>query len=129
MAFVLRLLINAVALWAAVRFINGITYEGTWVGLLGVALVFGILNAIVRPILYLLTCPLVFLTLGLFVFVLNGVMLWLTSALSDSLGLAFHVDGLVPAILGALVISIVSAVLSIFLPDSKAEDKRKRDRD
>lgn len=121
MSFVLRIFLTAVALWVAVEFVPGIGYQGDSAGLLGVALIFGLVNAVVRPLLYLLTCPLVFLTLGLFVFVLNGLMLLLTAALAGEVGLAFTVDGLVPAILGALVIGLVSAVLSIFVGDGDRE--------
>jgi putative membrane protein len=117
MKFVVRLLINAVALWVATKIIPGISYEGGFVGLLLVALVFGVLNAFVRPILALLTCPLMVLTLGLFTLVLNAVMLLLTGAASDALGLSFFVHGLVPAILGGLVVSIVSVLLSVFVKD------------
>ena len=123
MRFVLRLLVTAAALWAAVSFIEGITYEGGWVGLLGVALVFGVVNATVRPFLKLLTCPLIVVTLGLFIFVLNAIMLLLTSALASALGLAFYVDGFWAALAGAIVVSVVSAVLNIALGD---EDRRKK---
>jgi putative membrane protein len=84
-----------------------------------VALVFGVLNAILRPILKLLTCPLIILTLGLFTFVINAVMLWLTSAVSESFGLGFHVAGFVPAFLGALVVTVVSVLLSVFVRDDE----------
>lgn len=117
MRFLLRLIVTAVALWAAVALVNGITFTGSWISLLLVALIFGLVNAIVRPLLKLLTCPLVLLTLGLFVFVINALMLWLTSALSVSLGLGFHVAGFASAFWGALVVSIVSVLLSIFVPD------------
>ena len=80
---------------------------------------FGVLNAIVRPILGLLTCPLMVLTLGLFTLVLNALMLLLTGAVSASLGLGFHVAGFVPAFLGAIVVSIVSIILSIFVRDDR----------
>jgi putative membrane protein len=118
MRFLVRLLINAAALWVAVRLVHGITYEGGgWLPFLGVALVFGLVNAFIRPVLKLLSLPLIFLTLGLFALVVNGAMLWLTSALSGALGLGFHVDGCWTAILGALIVSIVSALLSVFLPE------------
>jgi putative membrane protein len=117
MYFLLRLLVTAASLWVAVRLVPGITYSGSWLGLLGVALVFGFLNAIVRPILFLLTCPLLVITLGLFVFVLNAIMLLLTSSLAGSLGLAFHVDGFLSAFLGAIVIGVTSALLNIFVGD------------
>ena len=85
--------------------------------LLVVALVFGIINALVRPVLLLLTCPLVVLTLGLFLFVLNGFLLWLTAAFSGALGIHFHVAGFWPAIWGGLVVGIVSMLLNIFVRD------------
>jgi len=118
MRFLLRLLINAAALWVAVQLIHGITYSSDdWVPFFAVALIFGIVNAFIRPIVKLLSLPLIILTLGLFALVVNGLMLLLTSALSDALHLHFHVEGCGTAILGALVVSIVSALLSMFLVD------------
>jgi putative membrane protein len=111
--FILRLLATAAALWVAVELLPGITYQGEWPGLLVVALVFGVVNAVIRPILAMLTCPLVVLTLGLFIFVLNGLMLWLTSAISGALGISFHVDGVLSAIIGALIVGVVSMVLNM----------------
>jgi putative membrane protein len=116
MRFVIRLLINAVALYVATRIVPGVVYDGQgFTGILLVALVFGVLNAFLRPILTLLTCPLQMLTLGLFTIVINAIMLLLTSAASDFLGLGFHVDGLWPAVVGALVVSLVSILLSLFV--------------
>jgi putative membrane protein len=124
MHLVLRLLINAAALWAATRIVSGVSFTGDWRLLLGVAIVFGALNLLVRPVLKLLTFPLLILTLGLFTFVLNAVMLWLTSALSDAFGLGFHVQGFVAAFLGALVVSVVNFALSLVLmPDRSAEQR------
>ena len=117
MRFLLRLLVNAVALWVATRIVPGVSHTGSGLALLAVALVFGLLNALVRPILALVTCPLLILTLGLFTFVINAVILLLTSALSASLGIGFHVDGFWPAFLGALVVSVVSILLSVFVRD------------
>jgi putative membrane protein len=115
MRFLIRLLVTAFALWVAVRLVPGIEYQGEPWGLLVVALVFGLVNAIVRPILFLLTCPLVLLTLGLCIFVLNALMLLLASSLALTLGLSFTVDGFLPALLGALVVGVVSTVLSVFV--------------
>ena len=115
MKFLLRLAATAVALWAAVMIVPGITYAGGAVGLLGVALVFGVVNAVIRPILKLLTCPLVILTLGLFVFVLNALMLWLTGELAQSLGIGFQVAGFWAALFGAIIVSIVSTLLTLFV--------------
>ncbi len=115
MHFLIRLFINTVALWVATRVVSGITYTGTPAALLLVALVFGVLNAFVRPVLKLLTCPLLILTLGLFTLLLNAFMLWLTGAVSGGLKLGFHVSGFGAAFWGGLVISLVSIVLSIFV--------------
>ena len=84
---VLRLLINAAALWVAVRIVPGVSHSGGWLGLLGVALIFGFVNTVVGMTAKVLTFPLIFVTLGLFIFVINGLMLWLTSAVS---GRTFH---------------------------------------
>jgi len=121
MRFLIRVLINAVALWVASALIQGISYNGGWTTLLLVALVFGILNAVIRPILKLLTCPLLILTLGLFTLVLNAAMLLLTSSLSQALGLGFHVDGFWPAFWGGVIISVVSIVLSVFVRDEERQ--------
>jgi putative membrane protein len=125
MRFLMRLVVTAIALWAATRLVSGITFHGNWLGLAGVALVFGLLNSIVRPILSFLAFPLLIVTLGLFTFVLNALMLLLTSALSSKFGFDFHVAGFWPAFWGAIVIGIVSFLLSMFLPD----DRRDRDDD
>ncbi len=117
MRFFLRLLINAAALWVATLIVPGVTHSGSGGTLLLVALVFGLLNALLRPLLAVLSCPLLILTLGLFTFVINGLILWLTSAVSGSLGIGFHVDGFWAAFLGAFVVSIVSILLSIFVRD------------
>jgi putative membrane protein len=122
MRLLLRILINAAALWVAVRIVPGVSFHGSLTTLLGVALVFGVLNVIVKPILMLFSLPALILTLGLFTFVVNGVLLWLTSVASRSLGLGFRVSSPSSAIIGAIVVSIVSLVLSMFLgSDRKAE--------
>jgi len=118
MPFLIRLLVNAAALWVATRLVSGVSYTGGVVPFLGVALVFGIVNAFIRPIAKLLALPLIIVTLGLFTFVVNGLMLWLTSSLSGSLGLGFHVAGFWPAFWGALIVSLVSAVLSMLVSES-----------
>jgi putative membrane protein len=125
MSIIVRLVVNAVALWVATQLVPGITYTGDGVSLLGVALVFGVLNVILKPVLLILTLPFLIITLGLFTLVLNAVMLWLTSAASSSLGLGFHVDGFVPAFLGALVVSVVSFAMSLFVSgDTSKKDKK-----
>jgi len=122
MSILVHLLINAAALWVATRLVDGITFTGTLPTLLGVALVFGVLNVIVRPILKFLTFPFFIITLGLFTFVLNAVMLLITSAASDALALGFHVNGFIAAFIGALVVTVVSFVLSLF---AGSNDKKK----
>src|SRR5437588_467867 len=117
MRFVIRLLVNSAALWVATRLVPGVSYTGGWAPFLGVALVFGVVNAIIRPITQVLAFPLIIVTLGLFILVINGLMLWLTSALSGALALGFHVRGFWPAFFGALVVSIVSMVLSMVVVD------------
>lgn len=119
--FLIRFLITAAALWLAVALVPGITHDGSWLGLLGVALVFGLVNALIRPIIKLLTCPLIILTLGVFLLVLNALMLWLTAELSNALGLDFHVAGFWSAFWGALLISIVSAVGNLVFPRERRE--------
>ncbi len=113
--FLVRLLINAAALWVAVRVVPGVTYAGGWMAFFAVALIFGMVNTVVGFITKLLTFPLIIVTLGLFIFVVNGLMLWLTSAVSGALGIGFEVEGFWPAFWGALVVSIVSTVLSIMV--------------
>ena len=81
MNFLIRLVINAIALWLATRLVDGISFDGDLVFLLVVALIFGVVNAIVKPILIFLTFPFLIVTLGLFLLVLNGVMVWLTGAI------------------------------------------------
>ena len=115
MKILIRLLINAAALWVAVRIVPGVSFTGDSRLLLVVALIFGVLNASLKPLLFVLTIPFMLLTLGLFTFVLNALLLWTTSAVSTAIGLGFHVDGFFAALIGALVVSVVSLVLSMFV--------------
>jgi putative membrane protein len=112
MSLILRLLINAAALYVATRFVDGIVFSGTPGSLLGVALVFAVVNTLIKPVLQLLSLPVLFLTLGLFALVINAGMLLLTSALSERLGLGFEVRGFTAAFIGAIVVSVVSALLN-----------------
>lgn len=111
--FVIRLFVNALALSAAAYFVQGITLDGGFGPVLLVALVFGLVNAILKPIVMLVTLPLLFVTLGLFTLVINAGLLLLTARLTDAL----VVDGFGPAFWGALVVSIVSMLLSWLLDD------------
>jgi putative membrane protein len=116
----LSLLVNAVALLVAAWLIPGIHLAAAgghpttndWVTLVVVALIFGVLNAVIRPILIILSLPLELLTLGLFTFVINAFMLLLTSWIAQGMGFGFRVDGFVSALLGSLIVSVVSFVLS-----------------
>jgi putative membrane protein len=122
MNFLIRLLINAVALWLATRLVDGISFDGEMIFLLLVALIFGVVNAIVKPILIFLTFPFLIVTLGLFLLVLNGAMVWLTGAISDAADLGFHVSGFRAAFLGGLVVSVASFLLSLMVgKDPKTE--------
>src|SRR6188474_1557722 len=116
MNLLIRLIINALALWLATRLVDGISFDGQIAFLFVVALVFGAVNTIVKPILMV--------TLGLFLLVLNAAMLWLTGAISDAAGLGFHVSSFTAAFLGGLVVSVVSFVLSLMVGgDSKKKSK------
>lgn len=118
--FILRWLINAVALYAAVALVPGIVAQSTnWLSFLWLALIFGLLNALLRPLLKLLTCPLIFLTLGLFTLVINTFLFWLSGVIGTNFGVGFTVAGFWPAFLGGLVVSIVSVVLTMIFKDDK----------
>jgi putative membrane protein len=116
---ILRWAINALALFITVQLVPGLHFTGTVPQLFGVAAVFGILNAVLRPILAVLTCPLMMLTLGLFALVLNGAMLKLTAVLAADWG--FRVDGWLPAIIGGLLIGIVSFLAAVIIPEPKGD--------
>jgi putative membrane protein len=127
---ILRLLANAGALAVATWLLSGITLTASTTGqkvltLLIVALIFGIVNAIVKPIFTLVTAVAVLLTLGLFLIVINALMLLLTSWLSDQFNLGWSVDGFWTAVLGSIIISIISFILNAFIPD---KDERRRGR-
>ena len=115
----LRFLATAAALYVASKIVPGITHTGSALALLGVAAVFGVVNTIIAPVVKLLALPFIILTLGLLALVINALMLGLTSWLAGKLELGFHVDGFFPALLGSLVISIVSALLMFVLDDKK----------
>ena len=123
MQLLVRLVINAVALWCAARFVNGISYTGSWQGLAGLSLVFGVVNTIIRPVLAFFSFPIRLITLGLFTLVLNAMMLMLTAWLAVKVDIAFAVRGFVPAVLGALVVSVVSMVLGLVLARDGKEDE------
>jgi len=117
--------INAVAIWVAIVIVPGLGAEGGWTVYLWVALILGLVNALIAPVVKVLTCPLILLTLGLFTLVINGAMLWLAGVISRELGLGFYVRDLWAAILGAVVVSVVSFALSV-LTGVHREERRDR---
>ncbi|HMQ32039.1 MAG TPA: phage holin family protein [Chloroflexaceae bacterium] len=117
----LRWLISSLGIFAAIWIVPGISFSGPGWHIGVVALVFGLLNALLRPLIYLLTCPLVILTLGLFGLVINAMLLGLTSALADQLAISFRVAGFWPAFWGGLVISLVSTLLSVLAGDTRVQ--------
>ncbi len=127
MVFLIRILVNAAALFVATRVVPGITIgldnsisnTRDIETLLIVALIFGLVNAVIKPILATLTCPLYILTLGLFTFVVNALMLLLASWIATQLGFIFTVDGFAAALVGAIVISIVSFILSAVIGEER----------
>ena len=112
-SLLLHWILNAIALWLAAALIPGLEFTGGPGRLLLVAAVFGIVNSILRPLLTILTCPLIVLTLGLFSLVLNGLMLLITGWVSESWNLGFTVSGFWAAFFGGLVVGLVSLVLSV----------------
>ena len=125
MSLLLRLLINALALLVAAWVVPGIELaaahgqvsQRAWITVILVALIFGLVNAIIRPVLFFLTFPLTVLTLGLFIFVLNALMLSVTSWIAEGMDLDFRVHGFRAALLGALIVSVVSWVLNRLVRD------------
>jgi len=125
MAFILRVLINGVAIWLATLLLSGLEIVG-WdstaqkIGIiLLIALIFGIVNAVVKPIVKVLSIPLYILTLGLFTLVVNALMLMLTAWITEFTDWGLRVDGFWWAVGGGLIISVVSFALSVVIPESK----------
>lgn len=123
MKILIRWVITAVALFAAAWLVPGIVVEGDgWTVYAGMAVILALVNAIVRPVLKLLTCPLIILTLGVFVLVINGFTLWLASRIAQSwCGVGYTVDGFGAAFLGGLIVSIISVVLSALVREEDGE--------
>ena len=127
MRFVLRVLVSAAALGVATWAVSGIELlagsDWTRVGtLLAVALIFGLINATLKPLIKVVGCAFYVLTLGLIALVVNGLLLWLTSVIAGDLSLPFHVTGFWPAFWGAIIVGLVSWLLNLLIGD-----KRKRD--
>ena len=119
MRLLFRWAVSIAALFVAAWIVPGIEVDGNaWLAFAAMAVILGLVNAVVRPILRLLTCPLIVLTLGAFLLVINGLTLWLASYLAVNVfQIGFRVNGFVAAFLGALVVSVVSVILSLFVPD------------
>jgi putative membrane protein len=123
--FLLRLIINAAALAATAAILPGIHIQNDRIGtLLLIALIFGIVNAVLKPIIVIMSCPLIILTLGLFAIAINGIMLLITSAIA---GNRFTIDGFWWAVLGGLIVGIISGVLEGALGVNDKDDKDKED--
>lgn len=122
MGILIRLVITAVSLWIATLVIDGIELTADTAAnkagtLLAVAVIFGLVNAVLRPIIKTIGCGFYVLTLGLVAVLVNGLLLLLTSWIADKLDLAFHVDGVLSAVLGALLVGVVSWLLNMLVPD------------
>lgn len=124
MRFLIWVVVNALALAAATWLLAGITLTADTDGqravtLVLVAVVFGVVNAVVRPVVTLLSLPFIILSLGLLIFVINALMLLLTSWLSRQFGLGFHVDGFLTAVLGAVIVTVATWLLELLLPGDR----------
>lgn len=115
-SLLLHWVLNAAALWAAAAIVPGLEFTGGIGRLLLVAAVFGIVNSTLRPLLTILTCPLIVITLGLFTLVINALMLLITGWLSETWNLGFTVTGFWAAFWGGLVVGLVSMILALLLP-------------
>ncbi len=123
--FLIHLVINAVALYAAVAILNGngiVPQSTNWLAFIWLALIFGLVNAILRPLLSVLSCPLIILTLGLGTLLINTLMFYLAGLIGRSFGVGFTVNGFLPAFLGALIVSIISFILSLVLRDANRKN-------
>ncbi len=109
---ILRIMINALSIAVAVKVVHGITFSGEWWKMVVIGAVFGVVNSVIKPLLTLFTLPLIVLTLGLFTLIINTIMLLITAGLSDPFSLGFHISGFWAAFKGAIIVSIVSMLLS-----------------
>jgi putative membrane protein len=117
--FLIRWAINAVALYVAVALVPGIQPQNSsWLSYIWLALIFGVINALLNPLLKMLTCPLILLTLGLFTLVINTFLFYLAGYIGTAFGVGFTVDGIWSAFLGSVIVSIVSIVLSLVFMDN-----------
>jgi putative membrane protein len=123
MKLLLRWLASAAAVGLAVYLLPGLDYDGRIETLFVVALMLGLVNAVVRPIIKMMACGIIVLTLGLALLVINAVMLYLATFISGHLGYGFHIDSFLDAVIGSVVISLATWLLSMFIND---DDKRRR---
>jgi putative membrane protein len=119
---VIRVVLNAVAVWVATLIVGGVEVTTDSTGkkiltLVVVGAILGVINATIKPVVQLLSLPFTILTLGLFALVVNGLLFWLVAAISDAVGAPFHVDGFWAGFWGAIVVSVVSWLLSIVVKD------------
>lgn len=105
-------MINALSIAAAIKIVDGITFTGEWWKMIVIGMIFGIVNALLKPLMMFFTFPLIILTLGLFTLVVNALMLIVTATLSGPFNLGLQIDGFWSALWGALIVSIVSMFLS-----------------
>lgn len=125
--FIIRWAINAVAMYAAVALLqgNGLTPQSTnWLSFIWLALIFGLINALLRPLIMMLTCPLIILTLGLGTLLINTLLFYLAGLIGTRFGVGFTVNGFWPAFLGGLIVSVVSLVLSMVLREELRNNRR-----
>lgn len=121
MRLLIRWVVSTLALFAAAYLVPGIRVEdpNAWMVYAMMALILGLVNAVVRPLLRILSCPLILLTLGVFVLVINGASFLLAARIAEALGVGFYVDDFLSALLGALIVSAISVFFNIFLKDRK----------
>jgi putative membrane protein len=124
MRFLIRLVVTAVALWVATLLVSGISVSGrsavvNALTLLAVAVIFGIINAVLKPLIKLVGCLFYVLTLGLISLVVNGLLFWLTGWLAGKLNLPFHVSGFWAGFWGAIIVAVVSWLINLIIPDRR----------
>src|SRR4030042_1452177 len=124
---ILRVMINALSIVAAVKLVEGITFSGQWWKMIITGAIFGLVNSLIKPIVTLFTFPFIILTLGIFTLIINTLMLIITSHLSESLDLGLQIKGFWPAFWGAIIVSIVSMILSWLTGVKKIKYYRDRD--
>ncbi len=129
MKLLIRWAISALSLFAAAWLVPGIHVDDGrgWMVYAGMAVILSLVNALIRPLLKLMTCPLILLTLGLFTLVVNAITLLISSAIANNVfGFGFYVEGFLPAFWGAIIVSIVSVVLNTVVRDDDEDRDRQR---